>query len=227
MPAWNLGDIMSTATKALGNRGDITLSEASLWANQAQLKVWESLPFNEQEAVAVSSTTVNEDKITLPSDFDEILVVSRTSGGIGDPVPLNLINPDQLAGYSNHSGIPVDYIEYSTWLELRPVPDSAYSIEIRYRKQLSDMSEATDAPSVSTRYRYPVMLKTKELLAEHVILDSDMAQEANNQYMSEMRSLPSDRAKRNRENRNAGMSLPRIRGQRRRSSTYSFDRSDC
>ena len=226
MPSWNLGDIMSYATKALGNRGDIALSDASFWANQAQLKVWESLPFNEQEAIAVSSTTINEDKITLPSDFDEILVVSRTSGGIGDPVPLNYINHDQLAAYSSASGIPVDYAEYSTWLELRPIPDSGYSIEIRYRKQVSDMTETTDVPSVSTRYRYPVMLKTKELLARNEILDEAAAIDAGNEYLSEMRSLPSDRAKRSRENRNAGMSLPRERGQRRRSSTYSFDRSD-
>jgi len=224
MPAWTLGTIMSSATAALGNRTDVTASTASLYANQAQLEVWSQLPFDEQEAIAISSTTVNENKITLPSDFLEPLTVSNLSAT--DPVLLDSINLDQREMYSTASGTPECYVLYANWLELVPTPDSAYSIQVRYRKQLSDMTETTDVPSVSTRYRFAVVLKTKELLAQHVIMDTEAAAEAHNQYVSYMGSMPSDRALRNRENRAAGVSLPRRRGQKGPASIYSFDTSD-
>ncbi len=79
MPAWSLADIMSNATAALGQRSDIALSTASFWANEGYEEVWSQLPSDEQEAIAVSSTTVNEDKITLPTDFQEPISLSNTS----------------------------------------------------------------------------------------------------------------------------------------------------
>jgi len=224
MPSWTLGDIVSTATIALGNRTDITLSQASLAANQAALEVWSQLPFDEQESLAVSSTTVNEDKVTLPSDFQELLVISNMSTNLPHGRPLDPLNLDQTDAYSDSSGVPQFYTLYSTWLELRPIPDSAYSIQLRYRKQLSDMTETTDVPSVSTRYRMAVYYKTKEILAEEYILDSEAAALAHNKYVSYMASMPSDRALRNREGRGHGLSLPRRRGQKGQSSSRSFDR---
>lgn len=224
-PTWNLGDIASTVTRALGNRTDISLSDVSLVANQAQLEVWSQLPFDEQESLAVSSTTINEDKITLPSDFQEPLVFSNMSANQPHGLPLDPLNLDQLEAFSQASGVPRYYTLYDSWLELRPIPDSAYSIQLRYRKQLSDMTETTDVPSVSTRYRMAVYYKTKEILAEEYILDSEAAALAHNKYISYMGSMPSDRALRNREGRSHGLSLPRRRGQKGTSSSYSFDRS--
>ncbi len=63
MPEWNLGQLLSRTTAALGNRTDITLSDASFWVNQAHSEVWDALPHFQQEAIAISSTTLNEDKI--------------------------------------------------------------------------------------------------------------------------------------------------------------------
>jgi hypothetical protein len=225
MPAWSLAKLMSTVTQSLGNRTDVSVSDASLWINQAEEEVWNQLPFDESEAIAISSTTVNEDKITLPSDFQETLSVSNLSAS-NAPMLLDAINVDQRDRYSTSSGEPEFYMLYDSWLELIPTPDSAYSIQLRYRKQRSDMTALTDVPSVSTRYRFAVMLKAKQLIAEHVIYDSETAALANNQYVSYMNSMPSDRALRNRENRHAGMSLPRRRGQKGTASSYSFDRSD-
>lgn len=225
MPSWTLGDIVSTATIALGNRTDITLSQASLAANQAQLEVWSQLPFDEQESLAISSTTVNEDKVTLPSDFQELLVVSNMSANQPHGLPMDPLNLDQLEAFSQTSGVPRYYTLYDSYLELRPIPDSACSIQLRYRKQLSDMVETTEVPSVSTRYRMAVYYKTKEILAEEYILDSEAAALAHNKYISYMASMPSDRALKNREGRAHGLSLPRRRGQKGTSSSYSFDRS--
>lgn len=221
MPAWNLGDIMSRATEALGLRSDIALSTVSFWANESYEEVWTSLPFDEQEAIAVSSTTVNEDKLTLPTDFLELLSVSNTSE---NNVLLDSMNEDQRAVFSSQSGTPTHYQLFANWIELRPIPDSAYSLELRYKIQRSDLTLAASVPSVSTRYRRAIMLKTKELLAENVLLDPLQAADSRAAYQSFIDSRPSDRALRTRDQHAVGISLGRRRGQLNRSSRASFDR---
>ena len=223
MPAWTLGDIMSSATAALGNRADITLSTASFWANEAYDQTWNDLPFDDQEAIATSSTTVNEDKITLPSDFQELTYISNTSNG---NTLLDTMNVDQLGKFSSTaSGVPSHYILYSTWLELRPIPDSSYSLEIRYKIQRSELTETTSVPSVSTRFRRAIMLKTAELLAENVTLDDERANRFRANYISYIRTTPDDRTLRVRDQHALGMSLGRSRGELNRlGSRLSFDR---
>jgi len=214
---------MSNATAALGNRSDLALSTVSLWINEAARQVWDSLPHDQKEKLAVSSTTINEDKITLPTDFEEMLAVSNLSAG-AQPALLNQINLDQVEAYSTQTGIPQYYALYSSWLELRPSPDSSYSLQLRYRALWSDMTETTDVPSIATRLRYGVFLKGVELLARHVTQDDAKAAWAHNEYVGFMTQMPSDRALRAREQHTAGLSLGRTRGEKTGGSAYSFDR---
>jgi hypothetical protein len=225
MPSWTLADIVSAATQGLGNRGDVGLSDASFWANEAQRQVWDSLPHELQEGIAISSTTSNEDKITLPSDFQELLSLSNLSQQ-GGPDLIDAANIDDVDSWTTALGTPTHYMRYASWLELRPSPDSAYSIQMRYRKQLSDMTETTSVPSVGTRYRYAVMLKTKEFLASHVVRDPFQAAEAQADYLQYMDAMPSDRAYTQRENRFFSVSLPRKRGDTPGTTTLPFDRRD-
>ena len=210
---------MSATTAALGNRVDIPVSTVSFWVNQAQMDVWNLLPHELQEGIAVSSTTLNEDKITLPSDFQELIALSNTSRS---NALLNPINVDQLAAYSDASGIPTHYALYSNWLELRPIPDSSYSISLRYRKQLSEMTLTTAVPSVASRLRPAIFHRAVHLIAKNVTRDDATAQGANADFGNAM-SLPSDRALRAREQHTMSCALPRERGQTTRNSGYSFD----
>lgn len=204
--AWTLGDITSHATQALGNRSDIALSDASFYANEAARQVWDFLPHNLKESIAVSSTTSGGNRITLPTDFEEMLDLSNLS-----MTPPRLLWPTNLPladSWSTTLGVPERYVEYNNWLELVPSPDSSYSIQLRYRKQCSTMTALTSQPSIATRFRYPIMLKTKELLARHVIFDSSKAGEAAGEFLSYMNALPSDKALRMREQHYAAVSLP-------------------
>ena len=221
MPEWTLAQLCSQTTTALGNRSDLALSTVSFWVNEAENEIWSQLPESQQEALAISSTTVNEDKISYPSDFLELIALSNLSD---DRSLLDPLNADQVVGWSNYSGMPTHYAEYATWIELRPIPDSAYSLELRYRKQRSDMTATTAIPSIATRYRRGIMLKAKALLARHVVLDPVMAATADNEYLSFMGSLPNDRALRVRDQHAIGCSLGRYRGQKTQASTQSFDR---
>lgn len=216
---------MSAATTALGNRSDIALSTVSFWTNVGGQLVWDSMPHDLQEKLAVSSTTSGSDKITLPSDFLELLTVSNLSSGM--PSLLDPLNADQAdSAYDpTQLGTPERYLLFSTWLELRPSPDSSYSIQLRYRAQWSDLTATTDVPSIATRLRYGIMLKTTELLARHVVQDDAKAQWAHQEYLQHMTMEPSDRALRTREQHAMGLSLGRLRGQvTKQSSNLSFDR---
>lgn len=224
MPSWTLAQLMSETTRALGNRGDLAQSDVSFWVNEAYEEVSQQLCFeNESEAVAISSTTVNEDKIALPTDFRELVSVSNLSY---NNVLLDPLNVDQLMKFdSDTSGIPRYYAQYADWLELRPLPDSAYSLELRYRKVRSDMTATTAQPtSVATRFRRGIMLKAKELMAQHVLSNPEKAVIAHNEYISFMHSLPTDTGLRMRNMHTAGMSLGRNRGEKVGNSSASFDR---
>lgn len=204
---WTLGQIVSHATQALGNRGDVALSDASFWANEAQRQTWDFVPHNAKEAIAISSTTSGGNRITLPSDFEEMLDLSNLS--ITPPQPILPTNYVLADSWTTTLGSPSRYVEFNNWLELVPSPDSSYSIQMRYRKLCSTMTALTDVPSIATKFRYPIFLKTKQLLAEHVTFDAAQAVAASSEFVNYMNALPNDRALRLREQHYLGVSIPR------------------
>jgi len=208
--AWTLGTIVSRATAALGNRTDITLSDGSFWMNLAQENVWDAMPHDLQEKLAVSSTTSGENRITLPSDFKELLNI-RLSSSSGSQDVLQLINPDDIDSNSNATrlGIPVEYMPYADFLELRPSPDSAYSVQMRYRAQLGTLVAESDRLSVATRFGEAVFLKTTQLLADNVVRDFNSGAAFGDRYVRFMLQTVPDRALRQRERHDMGVSLPR------------------
>jgi len=203
---WTLGDYTSRITYALGQRSDLALSDVSFWTNEASRMVWDAMPHDLQENLAVSSTTSGEDKITKPSDFQEVLTLSNLS--TSPPDVLEPLNIHQVESWTTDLGTPTHYLEFSNWIELRPSPDSAYSMQLRYRAQPSTMTATTASPSVATRFRYAVFLKAVELTAQHLARDPARAAEYGQAYVGEMLSTVPDRALRIREQRYASASLP-------------------
>lgn len=204
--SWTLGDLMSHATYAIGKRSDIAASDVSFWVNEALGQVWELLPHNPQEKVTVSSTTSGGKYFALPTDFVEMQNISNIS-----MTPPRMVPPTNIMladSFSTSLGVPDKYILYNNWLEWVPSPDSTYSMQIRYRCLPTALSNTTDVPSIATRYRYPVMLKAAEMLAQNVIFDATKAAALGAQFASYMAALPSDRALRTRDQHYMGVSIP-------------------
>lgn len=198
MPLYDLGQVMSNATQMLGNRSDIAQSTASFWANEAAQKVFYSVFHSGLEALAVSSTTSGENRITKPTDFFELIALSDLS--LSQPALLRPTYPDQIDSASTELGRPTRYIEYGTHLQLWPTPDSTYSVQMRYRARQSVLTTTTATPSFDTRYGLAWTYKTTELLAD-VVLDPERAAMYRNKYLSEMASVPNDNALRQRSAR--------------------------
>ena len=191
MPAWTLGDLMSNATAALGNRADITASTVSLWVNQAYFDIAGLFVHTYQETSAVTSTVAGSGVILLPTDFESLL--GPPSNLSRNNLSLRPISIDQLASFNTTQAAPVYYASYGTRLEVRPLPDSAHSIEIRYRAAPADMTATTTTPSVATRLRPAIFHRAVELLAQNVTLDMERAALAKADLTAILSQLPNDR----------------------------------
>jgi hypothetical protein len=205
MPSYTLGDLMSIVTTNAGRRDDVDASTVSRLVNEAYFEI----AFGEagsvmQEKVAVVSTVSGEDRITLPTDFLEPITLSINNCGCNScgTVPdlsthtLHRVRIEELdAQGKKNSGIPRRFALFNNWIELDPVPNSAYSLQLRYRSQVTDLIEPTDVPSLSTPWRPAIAYKAEEKL--HAMLQNfDAEAAANMRYLRYVSQLKTDEARR-------------------------------
>lgn len=193
----NLTQLCSTATALVKGRTDVTLSEASFWANIAYQEVATRIRYATDEALAVSSTTSGENRLALPSNFAYPIQVSNLSA-VGTSRELRGAEAYAFDSRSTALGTPEQYALYGTWLEMWPSPDSAYSIQLRYGTKMASLVSSTATPAFDERWHFGVAL----LAAAYVAAAKDDGEsEAQNKarYLSYMGSTPSDLAYRQRD----------------------------
>lgn len=192
-------------------------SVASLYINLAMQDIAIKLPQQERETVAVSSLSSGENRYFLPPDCDQILNLSfltQTSASTGWPnAPswgIRQANVWELDSQSagTFPGTPQFYVPYASWLELYPSPDSSYSVQLRYLRRFSDLTNLESAPSLATRFHPAVMMRAAELLAERSG-DLQRAAYLGQRFLSFMGSTPDTLADRQRNRNGMGMRLIR------------------
>jgi hypothetical protein len=231
MPAYTLAEIMSIATGDIGRRADIPVSVVSTRANIAYFEVANAGEFAMQERVAVSSTTSGENRIELPPDFGEPINVSMkwswstASSAVSSTKTLARVSVSEIdANNALPVGEPQSYAFFNNWIELFPSPDSAYSLQMRYRSMVTDMIATTDVPSISTPGRYAIVLKLKELL--HDYLGNYAASAAAEQkYLNYMTRAKSDEYRRQMGEQPMGLQVVTgsASGSRRRDSLFDLE----
>jgi hypothetical protein len=195
---------MSHATAGIGHRADIPKSIVSFLVNEAMHQVLETAPSLAQEKLVISSTTSGENRVWLPDDYNEPISLSYLSN-VGSSRTLRLSNHRRFdAKGFTPVGVPREYALYNEWIELYPSPNSAYSLQFRYKSYVTDMQDPGDAPSVSTTWRYAVLLKSKELCADYVA-DPALAAVYGDQFIRHVSTLDTDQAKR--QNDKSGMGV--------------------
>lgn len=224
MPAFTLRYLMSEATAMAGpSAHHLEPSRVSLYANWAIQEIALRTPMAEKEAIAVSSTSSGQAKFYLPADCDEIITLSYltstlgsssntfdsgfiggSGGGHGGWV-IRQASPWEVDSMSEGTltGVPDRYLQYATWLEFYPSPNSAYSVQLRYYKRLDDLVSLDSTPSIATHYHPAVLLKTAELLAQRD--DTARAAYFANRYLSYMMSMPDIQKRRLRDRTGAGL----------------------
>ena len=216
MPILNLGQVCSIGTTFAGGRLDLSLSEASLYANLALEQV--ACAFGARhgplESIAVSSTTSGENRIALPSDFVAPLAFTLYVGSSSTntlsrttiTVPLiqrdaAWVDSQELQGTS---GQPENYAQYATWLELWPSPNSAYSLQLRYEARQPTLIDSTQTPALSAPWHQAWAYKTVEIF-EAARGNPEGEALARNRYLSYVQTIPTDLANRQRDRRSMSM----------------------
>jgi len=231
MPAWTLRQIMSESTRLAGIGAEMEPSRVSQFANQAIQDIAVRTPMAEKETIAISSTSSGEPKFYLPADCDEVVTLSYLTAATGVSFDnadaqfwtdraavfdasggdsgnggwvIRQASPWEVDSQSEGTatGVPDRYLWYGSWLELYPSPNSAYSLQLRYYKRISDLTNLDLAPSIATRFHYGVVLKTAELLAQGG--DTARAAYFANRYISYLESMPDIQKQRLRDRTGAG-----------------------
>ena len=204
MPAYTLGECLSSATRNIGRRDDIALSDASFVANRAYFEVFYAIEPEEGEKIAVSSTTSGENKIELPTDFYEPIsaaLVWRASWSTSSSVnssyaTLKLASIEAMDGRNPvPGGTPEEIAFFNSWIEMYPSPNSGYSFQLRYRGHPVDLTSLSSVPSLSTPWRAAWVLKTQQYLADFV-QDEAQSQKASVQYATYVQTLKTPAATR-------------------------------
>lgn len=195
---------MSFATTDAGRRSDITASTVSRLVNEAYMEVAATSNPEGLERIAVSSTTTGENRIDLPTEFIEPIsatLIWPSNWTLSESQhssfqTLRLVSVRRMDSHSPYpSGIPQEIAFYDSWLELWPSPNSAYSLQFRYRSGVTDMLQVDEVPSVTTPWRQAIKLKTEEKIHKHV-QDSTEESKSNIRYLQYVSGLKSDQAKR-------------------------------
>jgi len=214
----NLGTVCSRATEMAGGRVDWLLSDASFYANIAAQEVSQFAGHLPKEALAVSSTTSGENRYSLPGDFDyptalTLFQGSSATSGSRMTTSIPLVGRDANWADSRSlpdSGVPENYVLYSTFFELYPSPNSGYSLQLRYVTRLPTLVGSTETLALDDRWHPAWLYKTVELLeASRNNIEGEAM--ARNRYLSYVNTIPSDRQIKQRDR--ASMSLRFTRNQ--------------
>lgn len=203
----NLGQVCSAATEMAGGRNDWSLSNASFWANQALHEIQRQVWHTPLEMLAYSSTTSGENRVSLPTDFDYPISLSNLSASASPILPMQAGDWIDSQG-TTQSGVPVRYALYGTWMELWPMPNSAYSLQLRYGARQPVLIESTSTPTLDERWHSGWLYKTVELL-EASRNNAQGEAVARNRYLGHMTSIPTDRALRQQARQGMSVSIPR------------------
>jgi len=195
VPKWTLGEIISDLTNRLG-RPDIPQSVLSRYANQAYLDVVNMSDPAAQERLAISSTTSGENRIDLPTDFQTPISLSYLTNVGNSARTLVSIAPESVdaAGFTP-VGVSDRYVLFADWIELFPSPNSAYSLQFRYKSFATTLVASNDIPSMSTQWRYPVILKAQSYL-HGWLNEPERSIQADDAFLRHVSALDTDRANR-------------------------------
>lgn len=198
---------MSLATTMAGGRSDHGLSEASQWANLAleQVAVAAGAYHTPLEALALSSTTSGGNRIALPTDFDYAtslaLYYGSTSTATTSRQTTTVVLTQRDASWVDAQQVqfvtttPKYFIPYSSWLELWPSPNSAYSLQLRYVAKQPQLIASTDTPNLGDQWCQAWLYKTVELL--HASRDDREGELlARNRFINYASTLRTDQGKR-------------------------------
>lgn len=131
---------LKTAIASFLARDDLT-DQIPNFIQLAESRLSRELETREQEKRSTATLTSGDEYIALPSDFREIREVKLNTS------PVRVLSYHSPVGLdtsyaSTGSGIPQGYSIVGQEMKIRPIPDSAYTMEIVYVGSLASISDS-------------------------------------------------------------------------------------
>lgn len=202
-----LAQMISRATTLAGGRLDWDASDASFYVNEACGYVARNVGLQHRSLESSYATTITSgvSRMVLPADYNYAVALS-----IGSSVPSGSTQwrtlgkrdigwADTYAGRydvtATAAGKPEGYVEYGTsFFEIVPSPNSAYSLVLRYQRQIEEMTASTQTISLNDQWHWAAVLKASELLAMSRG-DYELEQISRNRYIDYMSTVLPDQDK--------------------------------
>lgn len=147
----NLFDMEITLRKQLGNPTETDITRDDLYAvlNRSYKWVMDTYKFHIVRERATFNTMLGVDKYSIPANgFTIFSIRDNTSNN-----KLVKRTPDWFDALSSNSaqGVPSDYCRYANYIQINPVPDGIYSIQV-YFKFAVDSLGLSDEPLAPTTW---------------------------------------------------------------------------
>ena len=217
MPFLTLGQMISRATELAGGRLDWDVSNASFYVNQAATYIGNALGIEHRSLESSYATTITSgvSRMALPADYNYAVALSigSTIANSGSTRWRALGKrdigwADMFAGRLDATtGQPEAYVEFQGRFEIVPSPNSSYSLVMRYRSNVSEVTGSTATHNLDMQWHWPVVLKAAELLASSRG-DTENEQISRNRYIDYMNLVLPDQSKKWMDQRGALQPFP-------------------
>lgn len=137
---------------------DTSVERITGFLNDSYYDIASRQPWPFLEKSTTVNTTVGNDTLAVPADFDKALrLVIDAQGQILDPARLDDVT-SRFAGNLNFTGLPFLYYFIGDTVKLYPIPDAVYTVTVRYLAVPAELVNNTDSPILPKKHHRAVVL---------------------------------------------------------------------
>ena len=224
----NLLEMRTDLRQAIGNVSvndvpDETLNKCINLANRYVSTVYPSLT---SRAVVTSPTIPGQQIYAIPADCFAVRGVWDSD--IGTKLTKRGERWAELHDWASGTGQgrPTDYVRFVNVLQLWPVPDGVYNIDVYYQQNIADLVADADLPTIAVPWHDGIVLKARWYYYDRIRTDIPKAASANTSWKMFLQEMPTSIDLEN-VDIDSGVVLPTLlRGGERGYARRDFDHSE-
>lgn len=155
----NLLEIRTSLRSRVGNPSTTDVPDATLddIANRAYVQITDRYKFFKNRKLCYFTTVAGQQKYELPTSSLVVLSVADLTNKI------ELDMKDDTWGNNNQwdgttTGRPTDYVRYRGWMQLYPVPNGSYNIQVYYKYSVDKLVIDGDTPVIPLEWHEGIVL---------------------------------------------------------------------
>ena len=186
----NLGELRSELKLSLGNRSAVAIANSryDLWLNNTQIELASAFQFFQIEKKVTASMVIAQSHYALPSDLLAIY-------DLRDNTVKRKIRRSHYRKFDNldlsTTGDPTHYVRFGDYFELTPIPKATNTMQLRYCKTLTAMTNDSDNPTLPQPW-HEIILLGAEARGWKSLGEIKRRLDAKNEYLALTRSRQSE-----------------------------------